>query len=155
MRDWNRLIVGDAFKLPSRDINYYRDMFLLWPILAFSGAAIVHIIAPESAAYRIYGFKLAACAIIAIALAKERLVLIAAGAGYVAIRLAVALAFTQDWRTYSVGFLLSAGIALTALRLRKDRKPSYERPAKTNVVGLVMVVAGIGTAVAVGLWLKP
>jgi hypothetical protein len=123
--------------------------------LAFSGAAIVHIIAPESPAYRIYGFKLAACAIVALALAKERPVLIAAGAGYVAIRLAVALVFTQDWRTYLGGFLLSAGIGLVVLLLRKDWKPSYERPVKTNVVGLAIGVAGLGVAVAVGLWLKP
>jgi hypothetical protein len=155
MRDWNRLIVGDAFKLLSRDMNYYRDMFLLWPILAFSSAAIVHIISPEPPAYRIYGFKLAACAIVAIALAKERLILITGGAGYVAIRLAVALALTQDWRTYLVGFLVSAAIVFAALWLGKDWKSSYERPAKTSLVGLAMGVAGIGAAVAVGLWLKP
>jgi hypothetical protein len=102
MPDWNRWIVGDAFKLPSRDINYYRDMFLVWPILLFSFAAIIQIAAFSSPEYRIYGFKLAACAIVAILLAKERLVLILAGAAYIALRSAIALALTLNgdhiWR---------------------------------------------------------
>jgi hypothetical protein len=99
MPDWSRIIVGDAFKLPSRSFNFYRDMSLLWPILALSVAAIIQIIAPQSPGYRVYGFKLAACATVALFLAKERLVIIAGLAAFVAIRLAVALALTQDWRT--------------------------------------------------------
>ena len=30
------VIVGDAFRLPSREVNYYRDLLLAWPILLFS-----------------------------------------------------------------------------------------------------------------------
>jgi hypothetical protein len=155
MPDWNRIIIGDAFKLPSHSFDYYRDMFLVWPILAFSFTALVQIIAPASPAYRTYGFKLAVCAIVAVFLAKERLILIAGGAGFVALRLAVALAITQDLRTYLVGFLVSSGICFAALRVRKDWKPSHAWPAKRGVLGLAVCVAGLGTAVAIGAWLKP
>lgn len=155
MPDWKRIIIGDAFTLPSHSFDYYRDMFLVWPILAFSGTALVQIIAPASPAYRTYGFKLAVCAIVAVFLAKERLILIAGGAAFVALRLAFALAITQDWRTYLVGFLVSSGIWFAALLMRKGWAPSYAWPAKRGVLSLAVGVAGLGTAVAIGAWLKP
>ena len=155
MPDWKRIIVGDAFKLPSRSFDYYRDMFLLWPILLFSVTAIVQIVGPSSSAYRAYGFKLAACAIVAVLLARERLFVIAALAGFVAIRLAVALVITQDWKTYLVAFLVSSGICLSVLRVRKGRELSYDWSAKKSVLGLAVGVAGLGAALAIGTWLKP
>ena len=157
MPDWNRLIVGDAFKLPSRKIDYYRDTFLAWPVLLFSIIAIVNIIQPETHGQRIYGFRLAACAVIAILLAKERLILIAAGAGFVALRLAVALVVTQDWRSYLLGFLLSAGMVCAVLWGQRNWKPTYESPApnKMYVVSLLVVVAGLGAAIGIAFWLKP
>lgn len=36
MPDWNRIIVGDAFKLPSRDPRYYLDLALIVPLF-FAG----------------------------------------------------------------------------------------------------------------------
>jgi hypothetical protein len=102
MPDWNWNVVEEAFKLPSRNFDYYRDTFLMWPIWLFSFGSIIDILTPASPAYRVYGFKLAASAIVAVALAKERLILLAAGAGFVAIRLAIALAVTQDWKSYAV-----------------------------------------------------
>jgi hypothetical protein len=151
MPDRSRLPFDGAFKLPSRNINYYRDMFLLWPILAFSFAATTQIIFPESPEYRIYGLKLAACATAAIVLAKERLILIGAGAAFVGIRLAFALAVTQDWRSYWVGLLVSGGIVIAVLWMRKDWKPSYESTVKTNFLSLAVVAAGLGSTVAIGL----
>ena len=43
MPDWKRVIVGDAFQLSSRDFNYYRDLFLLWPFLLFTIAGLVNL----------------------------------------------------------------------------------------------------------------
>jgi hypothetical protein len=41
MRNWNRIIVvGDAFKPSSRNLDYYRDLFLVWPFLLFSIIAV-------------------------------------------------------------------------------------------------------------------
>jgi hypothetical protein len=157
MPNWNRIIVGDAFKLPSRQVNYYRDQFLVWPILLFSIIAIVAVVEPKTPAQRAYGFKLAACAAIAILLAKERLILIAAGAGFVALRLAVALVITQDWRAYLAGLLISLGIVSAVLIMRRNWKPTYESPGpgKTNVLSLLVGIAGLGAAVGIVFWLRP
>jgi hypothetical protein len=46
MPDWKRLIVGDAFQLSSRDFNYYRDLFLLWPFLLFTIAGLRFCLVP-------------------------------------------------------------------------------------------------------------
>lgn len=127
----------------------------MWPILLFSFLAIVRILQPETQAQRVSGFKIAACAVIAILLAKERFVLIAAGAGFVALRLAIALAITRDWRTFLVGLLVSAGIVCAILLARGDWKPSYEWPTKTNILALLVGVAGLVAGVAVVVWLNP
>ena len=155
MPDRNRNVFGEALKLPSRDFDYYRDTFLMWPILLFCFGSIIDIITPASPAYRVYGFKLAACAVFAVTLAKERLILLAAGAGFVAIRLAIALAVTQDWKSYALAFLVSAGTVFAILQVRRDWKPSYVSPAKTNALEILLGAVGIGTAVAIGYWLKP
>jgi hypothetical protein len=157
MPDWNRLIVGDAFKLPSANIDYYRDTFLTGPVLLFSILAIVYVVHPGSHGQRVYGLKLAVCAVLAILLAKERLALIAGGASFIALRLAVALVFTQDWRAYLLGFVLSAAIVCTILWARRNWKPYYESPGpnKTYVLTLLVLVAGFGAAMGIALWLKP
>jgi hypothetical protein len=54
--------------------NYYRDLALISPFLWFSIASIIHLWSPESPAYRAYGFKLAARAIVAILLARGKLI---------------------------------------------------------------------------------
>jgi hypothetical protein len=143
MLDWNRQI-----------IDYYRDRFLLGPILLFSLLAIANVVAPESPADRLYGFKLTACAVIAILLAKERLVLVLAGAVFVAVRLAVHLIITRDWKAYGAGLLVSIGMLVVLLPVLRRWKPSYEDPPQTSI-GVLLVVAGIVAAVAVVLLLKP
>jgi|HubBroStandDraft_2_1064218.scaffolds.fasta_scaffold244830_1 hypothetical protein len=155
MHDWNRNVFGEAFKLPSRDFDYYRDTFLMWPILLFCFGSIIDIITPASHSFRVYGFKLAACAIVAVAFAKERLILLAAGAGFVAIRLAIALAVTQDWKSYAVAFLVSVGSVFAILQVRRNWEPSYVSPAKTNALGILVGATGLGAAVAIAFWLKP
>jgi hypothetical protein len=144
MLDWNR-----------QTIDYYRDRFLLWPTLLFSVLAIANVVAPESPSGRIYGFKLAACAVIAVLLAKERLVIILAGVGFVALRLAAALATTRDWKAYGASLLVSIGILVALLPLLRRWKSSYEDPPKAGIAGVLFVVAGIIAAVAVVLLLKP
>jgi hypothetical protein len=40
MPNWKRIVVGDAFRLPSQNINYYRDLVLAWPFLLFAVVGI-------------------------------------------------------------------------------------------------------------------
>jgi hypothetical protein len=144
MLNWNRA-----------PIDCYRDRFLLWPVLLFSMLAIANIVAPESSADRVYGFKLAGCAVIAVLLAKERLVVLLAGAGFVAVKLGVALVITRDWKAYGLGLLVSIVIVLALLPALRRWKSSYENRPQTSVPGILFVVAGIVAAVTVVLLLKP
>jgi len=41
MANWKQMIVGDAFRSPLHDFNYYRDTFLIWPFLLFTIAGLV------------------------------------------------------------------------------------------------------------------
>lgn len=144
MPNWNRIVVGDAFKLSSTDINYYRDLFLIWPFLGFSLGAISNLFSPASPIYRIYGFKLAACAVAAIFLAKERIVLLLGALAYVAVRLSIAIIFIHT-REMLVWLLVSGSLALTILRSRwvRDYKPSYARPNGLHVLDLIVGVSGM------------
>ena len=144
MFNWNRT-----------PIDYYRDNFLLWPVLLFSILAIANLLAPEAAQDRAYGYKLAACAVIAVLLAKERVAVLFAGAAFVALRLAVEVAITRNWKMCGVGLLLSLGVILALVPALRRWKPNYEDPPQTNVPGLLCVVAGIVAAVTVVLLLKP
>jgi len=154
MLDWHRIIVGDAFKASSGDINYYRDLALMWPFLLFSITSILQLISPESPAYRVYGFKLAACAIVAIILAKEKLLLIVGSLAFVTLRLAVALLFR--WNSHAfVALLVAGGVILAILRIHRDWKPSYEWPDKMHVIDLVVGVSSLGLALALAVWMRP
>jgi hypothetical protein len=66
-------------------------------------------------------------------LAKERLIILLAGAGFVALRLTVALAISRDWKAYGVGFLVSIGIIVALLPALRRWKSSDEDPAKTVI----------------------
>jgi hypothetical protein len=159
MPDWNRIIVGDAFKASSRDINYYRDLALLWPFLLFSLVAISHLYAPGSPAQRIYGFKSAVCAIAAILLAKERLILFMGGLLYVAVQLTWALRSAHNWTDWRVplGLLVSGGlvVVISAITYRNGWKPRYTWPKKMYILDVLVGVASLGGTIALVRWMKP
>jgi hypothetical protein len=156
MPDWNRIIVGDAFKPGSRDLNYFRDLFLMWPFMVFSVAAISNLSAPTSSAYRVYGFKLAICAVVAILLAKERLLLFLVALLYVAMRLAVAIIFVHNWEIFTWLFV-SGALLFLILRSRMffNWKPSYVWPKGLRALDLIVGVSGLGAALGLGHWMKP
>ena len=157
MPNWNRILVGDAFKVQPGGLNYYRDIFLTWPFLGFSIAAIADLVAPQSPAYRVFGSKLAVCAAVALILAKERLVLVLVASAYVAIRMTIAIIFLRiTWVTVAL-LLVSGGTLLAAFRsgIFKNWKPSYERPKKHYVLDIAIGVSGIGVMMAIGFWMKP
>ncbi|MGA2812878.1 MAG: hypothetical protein ABSG16_15865 [Candidatus Acidiferrum sp.] len=143
MLNWNRA-----------SIDYHRDTFLLGPVILFSMLGIVNIVAPESPAHRAYGFELAGCAIIGVLLAKERVVVLLAGAGFVALKLGLALAMTRNWKACALGFLVFI-VIIFALLLADRGKPSYEPPPRTNGPRILFGVAGLVAAVIVVLLLKP
>jgi hypothetical protein len=55
------------------------------------------------------------------------------------------------------GLLISLGIVSAILIMRRNWKPTYESPGpgKTNVLSLLVGIAGLGAAVGIVFWLKP
>jgi hypothetical protein len=156
MPNWNRILVGDAFKVQPGGFDYYRDVFLLWPFLGFSIVATSVLMAPKNPADRPYGLKLAACAVVVLLLAKERLILVIAASAYVAIKMAVGIIFIHTWQTL-VWLLVSGGILLAAFRLGvlRDWKPSYVRPQKLYVLDIAIGMLGMAVMIAIARWMNP
>lgn len=157
MPNWNRIIVGDAFKVQPGGLDYYRDMFLMWPFLGFSIAAIANLVSPQSPAYRVFGLKLAVCAAVALLLAKERLLLALGASAYVAIHMTIAIIFLRVTFVTVVLLLVSGGALLAAFRfgIFKNWKPSYERPKKHYALDIAIGAFGLALMIAIGLRMKP
>src|SRR5690349_5000099 len=114
MPNWNRILVGDAFKVQPGGLDYYRDLFLLWPFLGFSIAATSVLMAPRNPADRLFGLKLAVCAIVVLFLAKEKRLLLLLAPSYVFLRMVVGIIFIHTWQIFE-WLLLSGGILLAVL----------------------------------------
>jgi len=155
MPNWNRILVGDAFKA-SPDLNYYRDLFLLWPFLGFSivGASVLS--GSPSDASRVYGLKLAVCAVVALLLAKEKRMLFIVAPAYVALHMAFGIIFIHTWQILA-WLLVSGGILLAALRLGvlKNWKLSYVRPKELRALDVAVGMLGLGVMIAIAHWMKP
>ena len=132
MPDWKKIVVGDAFRLPSRSVNYYRDVFLLCPFLIFAVAGVFKLINRQW----VIGAECVGIASLALLLARERLPLFLGAVGFCAVRFLIAIVLTQDWRGY-VG-LMTTGVLLFAFgRYAKNYKPSYGWP-EGSIVELIV-----------------
>ncbi len=107
----------------------------------------------------IYGFKSAVCAIAAILLAKERLILFMGGLLYVAVQLAWALRIAHNWTDWRVplGLLVSGGLVvlISAIAYRSGWKPSYTWPKKIYILDILVGLASLGGTIALIRWMKP
>ena len=155
MPNWNRIIVGDAFKVQPGGFNYYRDLFLMWPLLGFSMVTTSILIGPRSAD-SLYGLKSAACAAIVLLLAKEKRLLAFTAASYVALRMAVGIIFIHTWQMLE-WLLISGGVLLVVFLSGtfKDCKPSYVWPKELHVLDIVIGVLGLVTMIGIFQWIRP
>ncbi len=152
MPNWKRVVVGDAFRIPSREINYYRDLFLLWPFLLFSIAGLIHVFTPDHY-HRVLGAKCLALAVLAIVLARERLVLFLGALGFCALRFLGALFISRDWRIL-VGLLATGIPLLLSFRFWGNHKLSYEWPKGLSVVDLIVGLSSLGLTFAIFSWIR-
>jgi cell division protein FtsW (lipid II flippase) len=135
--NWKSLLVGET----ARDINYYRDLFLLWPFLLFTIAGLVEVFSPTHA-QRIDGLKFLALGAATIALARERFILFLGALGFCAVRLPFALLKSHD--TPTLVAVLGTGLLLVlALRLGRNYKPSYEWPKDLHILDLVIGLSSL------------
>ena len=143
MPGWRRIIVGDAFRLPSRDINYYRDIFLISLFLLFAAAGVFKLLNHQW----VVGSEFIGIALCALLFARERLLLVFGAVGFCAVRFSIVIMLTQDWRGY-VGLLVSGILLLVLGRFAKNYKPSYGWPEGSLaelVVGLSSLLLTLKT----------
>ena len=144
MSRWRQRIVGDAFKLPSKDFNYYRDFLLLWPFLVFSIAGISQLSSHDS--WRL-GFELLALALITLSLAKERRLLVLGTLGISGVQFLLAFALKNDRRGLAGAAVTGIAFLLLA-RLWADYKPSYELPKGLTVADLLISLCSLAMSMA-------
>jgi hypothetical protein len=149
--NWNRIVVGDAFRLPSRNFNYYRDLFLLCPFVVFSIAGIIHASAPDHP-HRILGMKCLVLAALALALARERRILLMGALGFCAARFLFALVMTQGWKAL-VGLLVTGIPLVLSVRFLSDYKPRYEWPEGLTIAGLIVGLSSLIFTLAPFTWI--
>jgi hypothetical protein len=154
--NWKRIIVGEAFDLTSRDPNFYRDLFLLWPFLLFSIVAVSGLWSAVSGPERTYTYKMAALAVLVLLLAKEKAFLLLGSLSYVALKLGIGLVFIHDWRVF-VGFVVTAGtLTLLIKRLNaRNWKPSYDFLPGSRVLDLAVGIAGLVSGIYVVMLFHP
>jgi hypothetical protein len=92
--DRKRIVAGDAFQMPSGNINYYRDSFLIWPLVAFSIVEFVSLCTP-GVNHRLV-MKCAAFAPAAILLAHERRILLLGALGFCALRSMISFTIQRE-----------------------------------------------------------
>ena len=148
MSDWKRAIVGDAFQLSSRDFNYYRDLFLLWPFLLFTIAGLV-IVGHD---HRI-GMKFLALALVTILLARERFILIGGALGFCAVQSGISFVLKHDGIALAVS-ISSSTLFLLLLRGLRDYRPSYSTPKGIRIADILTGLTSLGLTLALFSWIR-
>jgi len=153
--DWKRIIIGDAFVLSSRDPNFYRDLFLTQPFLYFSIAAVTSLVFRAND-YRA-GIKCAALALLAILLARERFVLLAASLGFVSVQGGISFVLKHDVIGLALSIVAGASfLLLVRFLFLSDYKPSYPIPSSGTIVDLVVGLVSLASTVAIfHYWIGP
>ena len=149
MPDWRRIIVGDAFSLPSRDVNYYRDMLLAGPFVLSTIAALWKLLGPGQD--HSLGVRLGVVSLACLVLARERFVLIVAAVGFTAVESGSSFLLRHD----PVGLAISipAWVVLVFLaRYLRNRKPTYDIAPRGDMVGIVLGIVSLCLGIAILRW---
>ena len=151
MPDWKRVIIGDAFQLPSREFNYYRDLFLIWPFLLFTVAGLVNLFSVGHD-HRL-GLKCMALSFVTLLLARERFALVGGALGFCAVESGISFALRHEWVALAVS-ILTGVVFLLLIRSMRDYKPSYRWPKGLSTVDLVLGLSSLGLTIALFSWLR-
>jgi hypothetical protein len=138
--NWKRIIVGDAFRLPSRDLNYYRDSFLAWPCLIFTIAAVSSLLGGHNP---LLALKFAALSVLFILLARERVLLIVSALGFCVVQSLLSFVLGHDWIALAVAISAGGLLGLLIWELR-NYKRRYERPKGLSIVDLLVGLSSLG-----------
>jgi hypothetical protein len=144
------VVVGDAFQLSSRDFNYYRDLFLLWPFLLFTIAGLGDLFG-LGRDHQI-AIRLLALSLITILLARERFMLIGGALGFCAVQSGISFVLKHDWIALSVS-ISSSMLFLVLLRGLRDYKPSYSLPKGIRIADILTGLTSLGLTLALFAWI--
>jgi hypothetical protein len=149
--DWKRIIVGDAFRLPSKDFDYYRDHLLLWPILLFGIAAVTNFLRPQ--ADHILGLKFLGVFTVSLLLAREKAILIGASLGFCFFQSLWALNIRHDPVGLWVALVTGPLLVLLFFSLR-NYKPSYAAPRGGSTIATILLgFVSLGMSILLMRWI--
>jgi len=148
--DWKKVIVGDAFELPSRDFNYYRDLFLVWPFLLFTIVGLVSLFGVGHD-YR-DGAKFVALSLVTILLPRERFILIGGALGICAVQSLLSFFLRHNWVGLAVA-IPTGTLFLLLIRSLKDYKPSYQRLSGLRIIDSLVALLSLGFSILVFRWI--
>jgi len=148
--DWEKVIVGNAFQLPSHDFNFYRDLFLVWPFLLFTLVGLVSLFGVGHD-YR-DGAKFLALSLVTILLARERFILIGGALGICAVQSLLSFFLRHNWVSLAVAILTGA-LFLLLIGSLKDYKPSYQWPRSSSIVTALVSLLSLGFSFLVFRWI--
>jgi len=124
----------------SRDLNYLRDVALFWPFVIASVAAVSWIPSPSS---RQLGIRCAVLAIVALLLAKEKVLIFFGGLGFCAIQAVLNLiVHPWSWTMFTVAALTGAPFLLANRYWRKP-KLAYKFPNEFGAIDMLLSFASI------------
>jgi hypothetical protein len=150
MPNWKQVIVGDAFRVPSRDFNFYRDSFLVWPFLLFTIAALANLFSRGSDHRS--GFEFAALSGVSLLLARERFALIGGALGFCAVQSLLSFFLRHDQVGLWVA-IITGGLFLVLIRSFKNYKPSYEWPKGLSIASVLLSLSSLGFTLLVFRWI--
>jgi hypothetical protein len=123
----------------SRDLNYLRDMVLLWPLIIF---LIFAVGCAFSRPDRPLAYRFATVVGVAILLARERLLLFIVALMWIAGQSWITMGFHPSWAVFAAG-AVSAAVAALLVRLCWGKaKLSYQVPDEPQLVDLLV---GLGS----------
>jgi hypothetical protein len=158
MIDWKRIIVGNAFRLPSRDLRYYLELALIVPLF-FAALFLMESLRAGRSDLHQTGIA-AGLVCLFLLLIKDHIRVIA--------EVLYTLAFLVWWHyamhgdreslRFSLFFILglvltiSVGAVFRAFVLQRPINPMYYHPDKgTSVAGIVLVLGSLFALAAVGI----
>jgi len=153
MPNWNKLIVGDAFKLPSRAPRFYLDLILWFPTFLTSFWFVECFHGWRMNRWDVRDAALSGTVLcFLLLLIKERTVLIASMLGFVAYSARLHFFFHGDVEALTYSYLFYGGALVTVIigvsfrylfMKTPDFDPTYRRPDRENTWLGVIVVLGL------------
>ena len=151
--NWKQVIVGDAFRAPSRDVDYYRDRLLIWPFLLSTIVALATVFGGSHE----YGlaFRFGTVSLLCILLARERILLIVGALGFCAAQSLFSFVVKHDWIGLAVA-IPTGLLFLVLIRLlsRKHYRPSYGWQNGLTLVDLLVGLTSLGFGIVVLRWMN-